>query len=295
MLNRHVTARTWRQMLAMCTHLRAVKASTVEGNTGLTSCVAQFSYFQANISWKLALVLKSLASPTLLSTYNDERLPVIAQMLQATSHLHTHIVMRPKVKQKESPEEDDNKSGWLRWRNTALAMYGINYRFSDIVLEERDPDPDSAGREEAIARAYTWYEGLGSLLAGDRAPEAPGLVTVGGNETSLFKDYFKLDRHTVMVFAPDAKGADSVLEQEGRWPESAVQTLVILDYNLDQGKIDCSGATLLWDRDSHAANAYRVEKGLLTIIVVRPDGFVGAVLKDAEGLARYFGKIFRNI
>ncbi|CAA7262016.1 unnamed protein product [Cyclocybe aegerita] len=221
-----------------------------------------------NLSWKLALVLKGLAPQSLLSTYNDERLPVIAQMLQATSQLYTHTIIASKEKPVDGPsEDDDKKSGWFRWRNTALELYGINYRFSDIVLEERDPERGGVDREEAIARAYAGYEALGTLIAGDRAPEAPGLVTVGGKETSLFKDYFKLDHHTVMAFSLDVKSAGPLLEQASQWPASVVQTLVITDKDSDMGALASDKAIFLVDREQHARNAYRVAKEELTVVI----------------------------
>ncbi|KXN80953.1 Tetracenomycin polyketide synthesis hydroxylase TcmG [Leucoagaricus sp. SymC.cos] len=249
-----------------------------------------------NITWKLALVLKDLASPSILSTYNDERLPIIAQMLRATSQLYTHLVATPEEKPIEGPsKDDDRKSGWLRWRNSPLQLYGVNYRFSDIVLEKRDPAHVSADKEETVARAYAGYEASGSLLAGDRAPEAPGLITATGEETCLFKNYLKPVHHTVMVFASDAEGVGSVLEQEGKWLESVVKILVITKKKLGEGEMNSGRAIFLVDSKSHAADAYHVEKEALNIVVVRPDGYVGAVVKDAEGANCYFRKIFRVI
>ncbi|KXN93265.1 Pentachlorophenol 4-monooxygenase [Leucoagaricus sp. SymC.cos] len=286
MLNRHTKARV---------ESRASDAAHVHSPTGAQglNCSIQDA---TNITWKLALVLKDLASPSILSTYNDERLPIIAQMLQATSQLYTHLVVTPKERPIEGPSEgDDRKSGWFRWRNSALELYGVNYRFSDIVLEERNPAHASTDKEEAIARAYAGYEALGSLLAGDRAPEAPCLITAEGKETCLFKNYFRLNRHTVLVFASDTRGVSSVLGQQDKWPESVVQILVITEKKLDEGGMNSGRAIFLVDSKGHAADAYRVEKGALNIIVVRPDGFVGAVGKDAEGANRYFRKIFCGI
>ncbi|PBK78586.1 hypothetical protein ARMSODRAFT_1011146 [Armillaria solidipes] len=154
-----------------------------------------------NLAWKLSLILKNLSPPSLLSSYNDERLPVITQMLHATTQLYTHTVA--KEKPVDAPEkdtkEDEKASGWFRWRNTALEMYGINYRYSQIILEERDTKPQDP--EDILAHAYSGYEGRGSLRAGDRAPEAPGLVGKEG-ETTLLK-LFKPSVHTVLVFASE--------------------------------------------------------------------------------------------
>lgn len=43
--------------------------------------------FQFNLGWKLALVLKGVSPLSLLDTYTEERLPVIAAMLQKSTLL----------------------------------------------------------------------------------------------------------------------------------------------------------------------------------------------------------------
>ena len=186
----------------------------------------------------------------------------------------------------QATEDDDRKSGWYRWRNNALEMYGINYRFSDIVLEERDAQ--EVDNEDLVARAYDGYEGLGTLLAGDRAPQAPGLLDKDGKKTSLF-DLFKLNLHTVLIFTPGEVQLN--LEGMKKWPVSVMQTFIVME----AGKAAViEPALTLVDSDGHATNAYRVENGKLTVVVVRPDGFVGAIVNDVEGAARYFAKVFRT-
>ncbi|KAI0314589.1 FAD binding domain-containing protein [Amylostereum chailletii] len=203
------------------------------GGQGL-NCSVQDS---SNLAWKLSLVLKGMASPSLLSSYNTERLPVITQMLHATTQLYTHTVAKEKPLDTSTGTPDDDKaSGWFRWRNGALHMYGINYRFSDIVLEERDATPQDD--EDTRARAYQGYEGARTLRAGDRAPEAPGLVSADRKETD--------DIHLPSFFM---------------------------------------------DRDSNARNGYLVPKGNVTVVIVRPDSFIGGIVGDADGVHRYFSKV----
>jgi hypothetical protein len=236
------------------------------------------SFAQSNLAWKLALVLRKLASPDILSSFDIERLPVVVQMLHATSALYTHVVRV--VKDEGKPEEDENASGWFRWRNTALEMYGINYRYSPIILEERDTTPQN--EEDMKARAYQGYEGLGSLRAGDRAPEAPGLI-LDGAETSLFA-LFQPSKHTVLIFSATPTSVDGILSVAAAYPEGAVQTFVVHKASGQEGG-------KLVDRDGHAFASYLVNEGT-SIVVVRPDGFIGAIVNDAEGLKRYFTMIF---
>ncbi|KAJ7283132.1 FAD binding domain-containing protein [Mycena rebaudengoi] len=240
-----------------------------------------------NLAWKLALVLKNLASPSLLSSFDEERLPVIVQMLHATSALYTHAVLE--VDKETKPEEDDKSaSGWFRWRNSALEMYGVNYRYSPIVVEERAALPREDQNELMKAHAYQGYEGKGSLCAGDRAPEAPGLVQSDGVETSLFA-LFKPDVHSVIVFARDAQTSllGGIYDAVAAYAvQSVVQTLTICH------KDAVGRDKYLVDRDGHAFSAYLIDEDVVTIVVVRPDGFIGAIVREGEGVVRYFKKIF---
>lgn len=181
------------------------------------------AFMQSNLAWKLALVIKGFASPCLLSSYNAERLTVITHMLQATSALYTYTVAKEKSTLKEEAKDDaegEKKSGWFRWRNSALEIYGINYRYSDIVLEERDITPQDP--EDTLAHAYQGYEGFGILRAGDRAPEAPGLVHEGYT-TSLFS-LLNPSTHTVLVFPASVEGAevDGIIRPTATLPRSTV-------------------------------------------------------------------------
>ncbi|KIM91475.1 hypothetical protein PILCRDRAFT_55100, partial [Piloderma croceum F 1598] len=106
----------------------------------------------------------------------------------------------------------------------------------------------------------------GTLCAGDRAPEAPGLV-IGGQDTSLFR-LFTPSHHTVLIFAEFAEGdIRKALDSSAKYPDAIV--------------------------DGHARHAYLVKGGSVTIVIVRLDGFIGAIVNDVDGIARYFSKIFQ--
>lgn len=210
-------------------------------------------------------------------------------MLHATTDLYTHAVIKEKpidVPEKEKTEE--KASGWWRWRSTALEMYGINYRYSDIVLEERDNK--SQDKDQAIAHAFSGYEGLGVLRAGDRAPEAPGLVSSSGGQEISLLDLFKSTAHTILVFTIEGNEqlTAEVISSTTKYPKDAVYTFLISAK--EPGTL--TGLTELVDRDGYAHSAYLVEKGKANIVVVRPDGFIGAIVMDAAGMQRYFANIF---
>lgn len=240
------------------------------------------------MGWKLSLVLKRLAAPALLETLDEERLPVVTQMLAATSQLYTHMVSRLKPKEEATPQqeasEDDKKSGWYRWRNDALELYGVNYRYSSIILEERDTTP--LDRDNALAHAYAGYPDGDTLHAGDRAPEAPALLQ-DGEETTLFT-LLTVTKHTVLAFVPPASETNAALVTAAlaKYSTDVAQSFLVV-----QGESSLHGRHVLLDREGHAHKNYNVEQDAADIVIVRPDGFVGAIARDVDGVDRYFSKL----
>ena len=49
--------------------------------------------------------------------------------------------------------------------------------------------------------------------------------------------------------------------------------------------VDCD---VFEDRDGHAYDAYRSAKGINEIVIIRPDGVIGAIVRDIDWLERYF-------
>ncbi len=78
--------------------------------------------------------------------------------------------------------------GWRR--GPELYQFGVNYRGSPIVVDEE-------GTPESVD-PYRSGEG-GTLRGGDRAPDAPGLVSSQGEKTQLF-NIFRTSYHTVLIF-----------------------------------------------------------------------------------------------
>ena len=108
---------------------------------------------QFNLGWKIAIVEKNLAPRALLCTYDEERLPVIAWMLQETVNI---------AKQREDSTRDAAQYKGPIQHPRHLKQFGINYRWSSIVLderrpvapgEERDPYGGNTGGGEAPRRA----------------------------------------------------------------------------------------------------------------------------------------------
>ncbi|KAK0421799.1 hypothetical protein EV421DRAFT_1915109 [Armillaria borealis] len=195
-----------------------------------------------NLGWKLALVDRGLAAPTLLDPLSQERIPVIAAMLDKTTDLHNKTFAGGAASSEGS---------------------GVNYRGSPIVIDEE-------GTPESVD-PYRSGEG-GALRAGDRAPDAPGLLYCPRDEKTCLFDIFRTSYHTVLIF-----------------PAGTVKSVVILQQNAAP-VVDGSPADfVLTDGDGYARKHYNDRDG---IVVVRPDGMIGALVGGVDGLKRYFKGIF---
>ncbi|KAH9944586.1 monooxygenase [Amylocystis lapponica] len=247
----------------------AAHVHSATGGQGLNSSI-QDSF---NLGWKLALVENGFAAPSLLATYSEERLPVIAAMLQRTTVL---------LKKTVSGSSDAWKRGAI------LKQLGVNCRWSSIVVDERSTrgDPD-----ELMANAYGG--GGGILCAGDRAPDAPGLVDAEGGTTTFFR-LFGPTYHTVVFFAADIHRITELLGALAECPPKTVRAVLVLP----QGHPGVSAEavrgidTVVKDQDGHAYTGYAVEGESPVTMVVRPDGIVGGIVLGAAGLRRYFGGVF---
>lgn len=229
---------------------------------------------------------KGLASRTLLESYTTERVPVIAEMLgRSTAILNATVNTATNAAVKKN---DDAKSPLVRPQ--ILHQLGVNCRWSPIVVDEQPGAPDAAH-----AGAYL-PEDPTVLYAGDRAPDAPGLVRVHdeGADTktlSLF-GIFGPTHHTVLIFASDTAAAEPTLAVLKTLPKGIVKSVVVLSKSTQVDK-EVEGADLtLVDRDGHAYMDYPPVAAGFHTIVVRPDGVVGAVVQGVQGVERYLDGVF---
>ncbi|KAJ7185366.1 FAD binding domain-containing protein [Mycena filopes] len=245
------------------------------GGQGLNSSVQD----AANLGWKLALVATRRAPATLLDSYSAERLPVIAEMLKLTTALHEKTVAHV------ASGTTTDAAAWVQAsaRGGALGMLGVNTSESAIVLA----DGDQAGGSSAYAAAA----GPGRVRAGYRAPDAPGLVGANQTPTRLFS-IFGPAAHTVLVFGGDAAAHAAVAAALKTWPRGTHRALLVRRtwQSVDSAEFE----EVVKDSKGHAYAEYASGSAEteMSVVVVRPDGMVGAVVQDAEGVQRYRSLIF---
>ncbi|MCX7311467.1 MAG: FAD-dependent monooxygenase [Alphaproteobacteria bacterium] len=132
------------------------------GGQGMNTAV-QDAY---NLGWKLGQVLRHGAPQVLLDTYEEERLPVAAQLLEFVVQMHKDWLGT--AKDKEEPRKGEHM------------QLGLNYRGGPLSLDER-----------AVA-------GEGITRAGDRAPDAT--LKDGTGATVRLFDLFRGPHFTLLAF-----------------------------------------------------------------------------------------------
>lgn len=178
-------------------------------------------------------------------------------------------------------------------REKALHQLGVNYRWSEIVVDEQEKVPD-------VSAAYG-TEDPSVLRAGDRAPDAPGLVVVGGEEegatTALFSIY-KPTQHTALLFcsSADVNEVKTILDALKAAPTGTVHTVLILPKIYGKSDVTALKVTgvdaIVVDAEGHANTFYPPAKVGFAVIIVRPDGAVGAIVRSVDEVKRYLEVVF---
>jgi hypothetical protein len=225
-----------------------------------------------NLGWKLALAAKSLASPRLLDSYSAERQPVVANLLELTKELLQKAVdMDPHV---DAPKEDSPY-----YRGMKLYQLDVNCRGSPAVVDHLDKGTYELGKR---------------LRAGDRAPDAPGIVPLNPGlrpGTSHLFDVFLSNKHTVLIFVKGNENAEHYLESLKRYPADTVLPVIVLEQG-DERNVDVFGKTcVVRDATGHVWKNYSTEHGT-KIVIVRPDWCVGALGPSPGVVEQYRNLVF---
>ena len=186
-----------------------------------------------NLGWKLAAV-HSGVDATLLDTYQEERLPIAAGVLGISNEIMAATVAAGTI---------------LFRRDERTLQLDLNYRHSRLTLEMR---PASDG-----------------LRAGDRAPDAPGLI--GPRGSCRVFDLLRGPHATILGFGAHWH---PVIEECAQRFEGSVQGYVIVP----ESQAKAGSPSQYADADGHAQAAY----GDCSLYVVRPDNYIGmATLRAA--------------
>jgi len=135
------------------------------------------------------------------------------------------------------------------------------------------------------------------VTAGDRAPDAPALValTAGmkAGASQLF-DLFSPIRHTAVIFPTDKEEIAIYITALQKYPDDTVYTVVVLPKGSElamEESFSNWGVDVVLDGDQYCWNTYPTKEGA-KVVIVRPDGCVGAVAQTIGGVEQYRSIVF---
>nr|GAT46732.1 predicted protein [Mycena chlorophos] len=265
-----------------------------------------------NLAWKLALVTRNLAPESLLDTYNEERTPVVAAMLNQI----TALLQETRTEKNQAVDVRTRRTAISAWKyNGGVLQLGVNCRWSSIVLDEQSPDEtdldddefadfgddfpfeEEEENEDEFSSANDAYLER-PLGAGDRAPDAPGLVIhkhpASTKPISRLFDVLSDSKHSLLIFNDNPNRCSSAMRLLGSFPRDAVQAVIVLRPQAQLSpEVSAVADWVIEDHNGHAYSAYSLREDC-DIVVVRPDGLIGAILRSGKGLLRYFDAVFKR-
>ena len=212
-----------------------------------------------NLGWKLAAVVNDAADPALLDSYQAERHPVAARVIEQTTRITRMGTLDTAVERK--------------LRNTAVHLITRLPAVHRVVAEQME-ETDLAYRTSPIVAGT---HRRGGVRPGDCAPDVPG--------SGLQELLTATDGTVALIFGPATN--DPAAAELGR-PAP--------DPDRQRGKRSgavSSDSTVLDDPDGRIARRYGARAG--DVVIVRPDGYVGFVgaLTDTDDQAEAMAAIAR--
>ena len=239
-----------------------------------------------NLGWKLALVVGEAAPERLLDTYEAERLPVAADVLDATGPA-TNLLTSSNpvfgfVRDRALPHilgAERVQALFLR----ADTQLDIEYRGSPLSGVHVDSPlsglVDAPSWQTALGRAKRAWS---APKAGERALDGP-CSRLDGTPTSLYREVHGTTGFTLLLFAgTDATDATDTTADVGDLLRVARAvgddlvrpSLVVLDSTtVPDGVDENSGVTVLVDHESQLHDLY--DAAVPTLYLLRPDDYVG--------------------
>lgn len=259
-----------------------------------------------NLAWKLAKVVRGVAHPGLLDSYEAERRPIAEELLRGTD-----LAMRAagKVVPLRHPIALSLRNGLMSLVSSldfvrhnmaqAVSMVERNYRGSAFVAQHREPIWRAnvlSRRESELPDLSAWSAFGSGPEPGDRAPD----VVYAGADTDAPRRLFpRLDalQHTLLLFDGEAateggyRNLRSIAERVAARCGDAVTSILVSP----QAQLpDSAGwqGPLIPDAEQRIHQRYGARAECLYLI--RPDGHIAYRSQPADGekLLAYLDTVF---
>lgn len=257
-----------------------------------------------NLAWKLALVHRGLAQPSLLDSYHAERHPVAAATLHmtdiATRGMGTVMMLRNPMAQAFRNQVVGFISGLGMVQTKVsqiLSMVETAYPESPIVAQDRP----SAWKTDLFADRSTESPSLSDWWAFGEGPEpgsrAPDVPLAGSQGPARLHELFHGTQHTLLLLdgaAPTVEGyrklqgiSDAIQQRFG----SRFHTHLLIPGQRPPASFDWRGSVV---NDTDGTIHRRFGARSESLYIIRPDGHVAYRSQPAEleSLLRYLNRIF---
>ncbi|MEV0847814.1 FAD-dependent oxidoreductase [Streptomyces sp. NPDC049954] len=185
-----------------------------------------------NLAWKLAMVVHGHADPTLLDTYDAERVPIGQALLASTGKVMNTAMVEDTT---EDPQESDR--GFMRQLIRNMSGLSIAYPDSPLTVPDDEPGegPRPGRRLTQISAADAQAPGWTALRASLRTSAWHLLVfddgkhatrrdqaTAGTESLPAWLDKVTISRHRPdgdgdAVWDPDGRVQDTLAATDGDW------------------------------------------------------------------------------
>lgn len=189
-----------------------------------------------NLAWKLALVVRGEAHPSLLDSYEAERAPIAAQMLEGTQYIHSIIMAHGQGMEERIARL--KADGWNKQAVNQIAGISYNYRAQEETAE---------------------------LAAGDRAPDTE--LTTGRR----IYDFIQTDGYTLFLFSGVERNTADLTALVAQL-ENRYQASLAVRFIVPSGTGLLLNHMVVDDGAFH--KRYKVGN-TPTVFVVRPDAYIG--------------------
>ncbi|PLN78147.1 2-polyprenyl-6-methoxyphenol hydroxylase [Aspergillus taichungensis] len=273
-----------------------------------------------NIGWKIALVLKGIAHPSIIDTYDLERHRVAEEVLHYDRNFFAHF-------QEDAPETGpspcfENKAETMRNVLESFLLFAEGYKSfyqaSPLVLKEATGVAGHLEPGERLPLVKICNQADGASEWTSRILKSDGrfriLVLAGDMQVESQKQrvvalsqYLDSPCSVLQRFTPKGHNLDSVIEvltihslsvddiELSEFPE----VLRLLDRKRGWGYDKVwSDSVFPLDRycDGKAYETWGVDRVRGALVVVRPDQYIGwtGELEDVDGLSGYFDGVLRE-
>jgi 2-polyprenyl-6-methoxyphenol hydroxylase-like FAD-dependent oxidoreductase len=243
-----------------------------------------------NLAWKLALVARGRAPESLLDSYEPERRPLAAAVLEDADRSQRMAMFKEGLRSSLRSLLFDVLARFpsaMKARTDKASQVAFHYRDSPIVSEVRGNLLSTKLREDPTREEPTfrdWLDFSSAPNAGDRAPD----LSLGDGST-LF-ERLRGTHHTVLLFdgrAPTSEGYGRLAEiaraAQVRWGDLVRPIVVVYGDNTPPQLASAADGCVLHDAGGELHSRYGA--GAECLYAIRPDGYVGFRSQPADGAA----------